>query len=242
MKKTFTLLFTGILAGLGIYSASAQTFTLGNITPVTVVNDPWLDAESHVHVTNNSSTLKQVKVERIINVLASGQVEFFCFGSGVTGLCYPPGTPNSNGNDTILGSTTDHSFKGTIRPLGNYGYSSIHYRFSDTNNPGDSVGVDLAWNYTTSINENQQVFGISKPLNNPADAFTVFSYNLQNSDQSDKLVVFNMLGSVIKSVDVPGKSGTLVVSTTDLTAGIYMVSYFSNGKAKDSCRLVVSHK
>lgn len=242
MMKKFTLILAGIVSGFGFYSASAQSFTLSNVTPVTVVNDPWLDADSHVHIANSSSTLKQVRVDRFLNVLASGQMEFFCFGSGVTGLCYPPGTPNSNGNDTVLGNSTDQSFKATIRPMGNYGYSSIHFRFSDTNNPSDSVGVDLAWNYTTSINENNQVFGISRPLNNPADAFTVFSYNLQNNDQNDKLVVFNMLGSMVKSMDVPGKSGALVLSTSDLKAGVYMVSYFSNGKAKDSCRLVVSHQ
>jgi len=241
MKK-FTILLLTCVASLNIQSVSGQTFTLSNFTPVTVINDPWLDVESHVHLTNSSANAKQVRVDRFINVLASGHVEFFCFGSGSTGLCYPPGTDFSNGNDTVLGSSTDQSFKATVRPLGSYGYTSIHYRFSDTNNPGDSVGVDLGWDFTTSINENQQVFGISKPLQNPADAFTVFSFNLQNNELNDKLVVFNMLGSKVKSMDIPGVSGALVLTTSDLKAGVYMVSYISNGKVKDSCRLVVSHR
>ncbi|MBL0097134.1 MAG: T9SS type A sorting domain-containing protein [Bacteroidetes bacterium] len=91
-------------------------------------------------------------------------------------------------------------------------------------------------------NENHQVYGLSKPVQNPADACTVFSFNLQSNDQNDKLIVFNMLGSIVKSMDVPGKSGTLVMNTSDLKAGVYMVSYISNGKAKDSCRLVVNHQ
>lgn len=241
MKK-FTLIVLTCIVSLNMNPVSAQSFTLGNFTPVTVISDPWQDTESHVHITNTTSVSKQVKVDRFINVLASGHVEFFCFGSGTTGLCYPPNTAFSNGNDTIFASSTDQSFKGTIRPLGNYGYTSIHYRFSDTNNPSDSVGVDLAWDFTTSINENQQVYGISKPLQNPADAFTVFSFNLQSNDQNDKLVVFNMLGSKVKSIDIPGVSGALVLTTSDLKAGMYMVSYISNGKVKDSCRLVVSHR
>lgn len=241
MKK-ITLIISIFLAGLNVSSVSAQSFSTSNVVPVTVINDPWLDAESHVWVENSSSTLKEVTVERFINVKTTGHLEFFCFGSGPTGLCYPPNTASSNGNDTIQANTVDHSFKATIRPMGNYGYTSIHFRFSDTNNPSDSVGVDLGWDFTTSINENQQVYGFSKPQMNPADAFTVFNYNLQNNDQNDQLVVFNMLGSRVKKMDVPGKSGVLVLSTSELTAGVYMVSYISNGKAKDSVRLVVSHR
>ncbi len=241
MKKIIPIITTCI-ASLFVHSLSAQTFSLSNITPVTVINDPWLDSDSHVYIQNSSSSDKRVRVDRFINVLASGHSEFFCFGSGSTGLCYPPGTDNSNGDDTVFANSTDQSFKGTVRPLGSYGYTSIHYRFSDTDNPSDSVGVDLAWDFTTSLNENQQAFGLSKPLQNPADAFTVFSYNLQFNDRNDKLVVFNMLGSKVKVMDIPGKSGALILNTADLKAGVYMVSYLSNGKVKDSCRLVVNHQ
>ncbi len=241
MKK-FTILVMSCIALLNVHSVSGQSFNLNNVTPITVISDPWVDVDSHVYIENTTSVSKQVKVDRFLNVLATGHSEFFCFGTGATGLCYPPGTDFSNGNDIIPGSTIDQSFKATVRPLGNFGYTSIHFRFSDTNNPADSVGVDLGWNFTTSLNENQQVYGLSKPLQNPADAFTVFSFNLQSNDQNDKLIVFNMLGSIVKSMDVPGKSGTLVMNTSDLKAGVYMVSYISNGKAKDSCRLVVNHQ
>jgi len=55
-------------------------------------------------------------------------------------------------------------------------------------------------------------------------------------------VVFNMLGSKVKSMDIPGKSGSLILTTSDLKSGMYMVSYISNGKVKDTSRLVVSHR
>jgi len=65
---------------------------------------------------------------------------------------------------------------------------------------------------------------------------------LKLADQSDRLVVFNMLGSMVKSVEIPGKAGSLILSTSDLKSGMYLVSYMSNGKVKDSSRLVVSHR
>jgi|GEM_PF-2050017 len=240
MKK-FTLVVLTAFSLCSMQNVIAQSFTLSNVTPVVVVSDPWAATDAHVVIDNNSSSLKQVTITRMINTIVPGQIEFFCYGA-TTGLCYPPGTDSSNGNDTILANSSDNSFKATVSPLGNTGYTSIHYRIFDTNNPADSVGVDLAWDVTTSINENNIVYGLSKPLQNPADGFTVFNYNLKLADQSDRLVVFNMLGSMVKSVEIPGKAGSLILSTSDLKSGMYLVSYMSNGKVKDSSRLVVSHR
>lgn len=240
MKK-FTLLALSLLIIGSLEFVNAQSFTLSNITPTTVTTDVWSPSESSVHISNTTNTLKRVTIARFINYIAPGQKEFFCYGA-TTGLCYPPNTAASNGLDTVNANSTDVSFKATLRPDGNYGAASIHYRFFDTDNPSDSVGVDLAWDITTSVGEINQVYGISKPLQNPADAFTVYNYNLKSADQSDRLVVFNMLGSKVKSMDIPGKSGTLVLTTSDLNSGMYMVSYISNGKVKDTSRLVVSHR
>jgi hypothetical protein len=241
MKK-IKLLILGVALVSGVQTANAQTFTLSNYSPVTVVNDPWQDTDSHIHIENTSNSLKKVTIERTILAIHPSHLEFFCFGAGVTGLCYPPGTDVSNGQDTILANSVDQSFKATVRPMGSLGYTAIHYKIFDTDNPADSIGVDLAWDFTTSINENPMQFGLSKPLQNPADAYTVFNFNLQTNDATDKIVVFNMLGSKVKTMDIPGKSGALVLTTSDLKAGVYMVSYMSNGKVKDTCRLVVSHR
>jgi hypothetical protein len=240
MKK-FTLLALSLFAISSLGFVNAQTFTLSNITPTTVTSDVWTPSESHVHISNTTNSLKRVTIARFINYITPNQMEFFCYGA-TTGLCYPPGTPASNGTDTILANSTDVSFKATLSPLGNYGPASIHYRIFDTDNPSDSIGVDLAWDITTSVGEINQVYGLSKALQNPADAFTVYNYNLKSNDNTDRLVVYNMLGSQVKSMDIPGKSGALVLTTSDLKAGMYMVSYISNGKVKDTSRLVVSHR
>lgn len=240
MKKITLVLLSAVVLG-SLSSAVAQTFTLSNYTPVMVTSDPWTPVESHVHISNTTSTLKRVTIERFVNYISVGQKEFFCYGA-TTGLCYPPGTPASNGLDTILANSTDVSFKAALSPLGNYGPASIHYRILDTDNPSDSVGVDLAWDITTSLGENNEIYGLSKPLQNPADAFTVYNYNLKSTDNSDFLIVFNMLGIKMKTMDIPGKTGALVLTTSDLKSGMYMVSYISNGKVKDTSRLVVNHR
>lgn len=241
MKKIYTII-TLVAVAFGMHEAGAQSFTLSGFTPVKNVADPNSLTESYVTITNTAGTDKIITIQRIINTMAPGHDEFFCFGFGSTAACYPPGTAFSGGQDTIPAGASNSSFKATLMPLGNYGYTSLHYRFFDTGNPSDSVGVDLAWNFTTSIGENTASYGLSRPLQNPADAFTVFTYNLQNNDMNDQLVVFNMLGSKVKAMDIPGSHGTLVLTTSDLKAGVYLVSYMSNGRVKDTTRLVVSHR
>lgn len=240
-KKLYTIIAIAALAA-GIHQAGAQSFSLSGYSPVININDPNTNTDSYITISNTTGTDKIITIQRIINTLAPGHDEFFCFGFGSTAACYPPGTTASGGQDTLPANSSNSSFKATLMPLGNYGYTSLHYRFFDTNNPSDSVGVELAWNFTTSIGENTASYGLSKPLQNPADAFTVFTYNLQNNEMNDQLVVFNMLGAKVKSMDIPGRNGTLILTTSDLKAGVYLVSYMSNGRVKDTTRLVVSHR
>ena len=89
--------------------------------------------------------------------------------------------------------------------------------------------------------ENKEELGMSKPLRNPADGFTLFNYSLPTNEAGDKLVVFNMLGSFVKSMDVNGLKGTIVMNTSELTSGIYLVSYMSGNKVRSTSKLVVRH-
>jgi hypothetical protein len=92
------------------------------------------------------------------------------------------------------------------------------------------------------LNDVVESYGLSKPLKNPADQFTVFTYNLPASTNNDKLYIYNMLGSLVKTVDVTGKNGSLVVTTAELKSGLYIATYISDNKVKNSYKLVVSHR
>lgn len=241
MKKLILTLFILPLIFTGL-SLKAQTgvISLSNYTQTIYTNDLNTDFDSHVTVENHGSSDVPVMVERTINTLAPGHMEYFCTNI----LCYPPGTAVSSSPDIIAANGASF-FKATVRPMGVCGFSSLHYRFYDQNNPADSVGVTLDFQFCFSgvgLNENKNDFGFSKPLRNPADAFTVLTYNLQSSVQNDKLMVYNMLGSLVKSLDVPGKTGSLVVSTSELKAGLYFVTYVSGNKVSQTHKLVVAHK
>jgi len=206
-----------------------------------VVSDPGNTnvLESTARLDNNNATSVDIIVERDINNLPAGMYELFCFGQ----YCNPPGTAVTSYTTPIAAGGRESTFDAKVYPNGNCGTASIHYRFYDQNNPADSTGFTLDFAFCAQgLNDAVESYGLSKPLKNPADQFTVFNYNLPVATNNDKLYIYNMLGSLVKTVDVTGKNGSLIVTTAELKSGLYIASYVSENKVRNSYKLVVSHR
>jgi hypothetical protein len=236
MKKLILLASIAIAA---TFNVDAQNLALSNY--VQIVSDPGNTTmlESYVQLDNTGSSPIDVICERTINYIPANMDELFCFGA----FCNPPSTPITTYTTTVQGGARDNTFKADVVPNGNCGNASLHYRFYDQNNPADSIGITLEFQFcAVGLNENANDFGLSRPLRNPADQFTVFAYNLNTNEENDKLFVYNMLGSLVKTMDIAGKNGSIVLSTAELKSGVYFVSYVSQNKIKNSYKLVVSHR
>lgn len=236
MKRKLLLACALIIAG--ITGISAQSISLSNYN--TTVSGNYNNAiTSYVTITNNSSSDYLMMVERTIQNLVPGHMEYFC----TSAFCYPPGTDFSLTPDTIQAGTNS-IFYGDVYGNGNIGTSTIHYKFFNQADNSDSVGVTLNFSFSTvGLNDIKNTTSLSVPSPNPADQFTVFTYNLADKAANDQVVIYNMLGSLVKSVDVPGNNGVLVVNTADMRSGVYFVSYKqSNGKLSNTTKLVVSHR
>lgn len=235
MKKRLLLLC--LLVTVGMCVTYAQTLNLSNYS-TTVSGTTAMPLTSYVTISNPSSADFPMIVERTIINLVPGHMEFFC----TSVLCYPPNTDITPDPDTILAGGSD-LFYGDVIPNGIDGTTSLHYRFFNQDDHTDSVGVTLNFAFTTvGLNEVKNSIQLSTPNPNPADGFTVFTYNVPASVPNDRLVVYNMLGAMVKAVDVPGSNGVLVLNTSEMRAGVYFVSYQNNGKLSGTTKLVVSHR
>lgn len=236
MKKY--LLLPIILLGFSILSYGQNLVLSGyNLT----VSDPGNTntLESTARLDNNGSSTVDIIVERDVINLPVGMYELFCFGQ----YCNPPGTAVTTYTTPITAGGRESTFDAKVMPNGNCGTATIHYRFYDQNNPADSTGFTLNFAFCAQgLSDASESFGLSKPLKNPADQFTVFTYNLPSSSSSDKLYIYNMLGSLVRTLDVSGKNGSLVLNTADLKSGLYIATYVSENKIKNSYKLVVSHR
>ena len=178
MKKY--LLLPIILLGFSMVSYGQNLVLSGyNLT----VSDPGNTntLESTARLDNNGSTPVDIVVERDVINLPAGMYELFCFGA----FCNPPGTAITSYTTPIAAGGRESTFDAKVMPNGNCGTASIHYRFYDQNNPADSTGFTLDFAFCAQgLNDVAESFGLSKPLKNPADQFTVFTYNLASNSST----------------------------------------------------------
>ena len=236
MKKY--LLSSVFILGFSLISLGQNLVLSGyNLT----VSDPGNSTalSSTARLDNNGSSPVDIIVERDIINLPTGMYELFCYGA----FCNPPGTIVTSYATPLAAGARESTFDAKVTPNGNCGTATIYYRFYDQNNPADSTGFTLNFAFCTQgLNDVAESFGLSKPLKNPADQFTVFTYNLPSNSTNDKLYIYNMLGSLVKTYDVTGRNGSLVVNTADLKSGLYVATYVSENRIKNSHKLVVSHR
>jgi hypothetical protein len=195
--------------------------------------------QSFIYVTNNSNHPLNIHVRRIVTYVLPETVNYFCWGA-----CFPPDVDHSLSPITIEGGATNNTdFIGDYEPHNQEGMAYISYVFYDEANPGDYATVNVQYNaHVTDINDNfigNQPKLMAYP--NPADKFVTFEYeNVKGSDA--KLVVYNLLGSVVKEIELRNNSGTLKnINTSDLKDGIYFYSLVINNESKDTQKLIIKH-
>jgi hypothetical protein len=237
--KLITLLSLSAFVFLS-YSGNGQSLTANGATTPLNSSDENMLLEGLVTIHNSSANSLALLVERTANNLATGHTSNFCWGIA----CYSDATDTAPASDAVtLGAGADtNCFHGWLNPHGNFGSSSVTYRFFDMNNTTDGVTVTFTYDFATGIH----VLGtsLSNPLSeaspNPANSMTGINYSV--SGNNTRLIVYNLLGNAVKEIKLGEKQGALILTTSDLSQGIYYYSLLENGKTLATRKLVVSHK
>ena len=194
---------------------------------------------SHLEVTNTSDNPIDIKVRRIENYLVPGSVNAFCWA----GLCFPPETSVSPNVLTLDAGATSglEDFTGDYQPLGQAGISSITYEFF---NAADSSNLATAIVfYTTTVGINESILEnieLSNAYPNPANSFASFDYDLKGVSDA-RLLMYNILGSIVKEINITNNFGTVKVNTSDLDEGIYFYSLLVENESLKTHKLIIKH-
>ena len=74
---------------------------------------------------------------------------------------------------------------------------------------------------------------------NPANSFTSFDYSIPRGIGEASIVVHNLLGSVVKKININDREGKLVVNTSDLIEGMYFYTVIIDNETVVSRKLVI---
>jgi hypothetical protein len=226
------------LAGIGFIFASTGLYAQNHLVASNAyIDDFGTTMESHVTIKNTGTDTLRVIVARTINSMNSAHATFFCWA-----VCYGPATSISPDPITIPPGDSSIAFKGTVssgvHPTN--GVDDITYCFYDMNSISDTVCTNFVYTFAVGINEISTRATIANAYPNPADAATSIAYNLYGAKDA-RIVLYNMLGSVIKEIKLNDRQNSVNFSTADLKSGVYFYSLIADGKSLAAKKLIVSH-
>ncbi len=234
------VLYTLIVIALFFGGRISAQMVPSNFSNVNTAPDTVNPIEFYITIQNQGADTLYAMVSRtLVNVLPAHE-ESFCFGPN----CYPPNTPVSSDPAIIPPGAYDNTFKTDMFSHGVCGTSYVRYHFFNQNNPIDTLNIDLSYGFCTAVgvNELSESFGVSRPSINPANTYTSFNYHLSDNSGKASIVVYNMLGSLVKTVPIPQKNGVVIMTTSELQPGVYLCSVINSGTVTKTYKLVVEHK
>lgn len=208
----------------------------------------WVDKDSAANfmfnVRNTSSSAVSVYVKKYVISNAGGNLTTFCIGS----LCYGSSTTQS-GNVSIAANTTIPPAHATgtfglstdFDAFASSGTAQVMYTLFNAANVNDSVSVIMNYNLTIAgIKSVVNNYSVSNVSPNPASNNVSINYDLKNSSQPASIKIYNMLGTLVKTVSLETYTNSTKIDITSLEEGMYFYSVVVGGKTVKTSRLVVS--
>jgi hypothetical protein len=81
----------------------------------------------------------------------------------------------------------------------------------------------------------------SNPYPNPANQQTDINFQLPSPNSEARVVLRNLLGSVVKEITVQGSKNQFSIITSDLNNGLYFYSVIFDNKVFSTKKLIVKH-
>ncbi len=245
MMKKFTLIIIAFVFSISFVNAQSYTLSWNDETlgdTVVISGDP-ADTELvfHAILTNNSDDTDTIKIQRRLIHLLDGVVHSFCWGG-----CYIPNSDSifiPNGFVVLEPgqSSEEWEFSGHYEPHEVIGTSIVEYTFFNKNNVEESLTVVVKF-ITSPDGVIDQIMAeghFSDSYPNPATNFINFDYKLTSKVNNANIRIMNLLGSVVKNVEIDKNSTGLRLDISNLTNGVYFYSVIINNEVYKTKKLIV---
>jgi hypothetical protein len=245
-KLLITLLTTSmsaIFAQIELRQQGGAGLVNGDTITVTqnLVNDITQDVKVDIDAKSLYSSTKTIRVKKIEKTTsAPGSFNAICWGVCTIEEIW--------GSSTILvsdpqGMSSGQTvvFNGHLYPKIIGGNSTFRYVFFDQANPTDSTWVDVIFNIqnpnSLSVNESKIETSL-KVFPNPAT--TELTIKLNSKEENKRIEMMDLLGKKIYSKMVKNEDSITQIDTSNLKAGIYLVSITSNKKAVRTEKVIIT--
>lgn len=251
MKRIYTLfMICAVLVGFQspfaqLKAASSFEFTDAPQSTILAATTDDTEIVHLLHIKNNSSTTKTVRVRREIKELAPNHKNLLCFAN----LCMASTQDLSITTDLKAGEVT--SSINALNPkieniFGNPGTSRVVYVVYDEQNPSDQISIEFTYvvSPTTDVElpfDLAPINILSNAFPSPAYDVTRIDYNIAQHYNNASITLYNLIGNPLQTFRIDMPKGNVVVQTASLPPGVYFYSIVADGKKLATKKLVVKH-
>lgn len=238
MKKTL-LTLTAVL--VAVISMNAQDLYLtidGEAVGDTV--EVWGNPDTTeivflAHLFNGTDANMNIVAKRTQIDTVPATSNYFCWGA-----CFPDFVDESEEVEIVPGLNTEE-FSAHYRPQGQIGTSFVEYLFTNRDNSEQNVKVVIKfWASPMGVSEDVMTGGsISDIYPNPATTAVNINFDMPSTVNTAKVQLINLLGSVVKEVNIEPNSSNLSMDISELKGGVYFYAVVINGDVYKTRKLLV---
>ena len=192
-----------------------------------------------IKIKNNTNRPIQIVVKRLEQVIGTSQLSYFCWGSE----CYDTEVNQLPLSKKLEQGETSSKFKTVLETGLVAGFSTVKYLIYDRDNPSDAVEYEVTYT-VEDMNSKKAIFSseevhINDVYPNPVVDFAIIDYNLLQEDVKAKIVIHNVLGSIIGEYELAYLETKLKINTEDFNPGVYFYTLYIDNDGIMTRKLVI---
>jgi len=192
-----------------------------------------------IRIQNTSNHIIIISVEKIHENIRSSQVSKFCINND----CSETNIVENQSIIKILPGQIYAGFSTTLETGLVPGNSTVKFLFYNLNNAAESVEAEINYSIKEKVKDgilySSEVLQLSDAYPNPVREKAIFNYTYTNPDKKAKIVIHNVLGSVISEVTLSPYESRLIIPVGSYNPGVYFYTLYIDNEGVATKKMVV---
>ncbi|MTI19626.1 T9SS type A sorting domain-containing protein, partial [Fulvivirga sp. RKSG066] len=192
-----------------------------------------------IKIKNISDQPINLVIRRVDQLIGSSQNTFFCWD----GDCFESSKEQLPVQYQIPAGETSIKFETVLETGLAEGFSTVKYLIYERNNPAQAIEYNIS--YTIEDRKEKLLIYDSEDLKindvypNPVSEFAIVDYNVLNREIEAKILIHNVLGSVVGEYQLPPLENKVTIKTEDLNPGVYFYTLYIDNDGIMTRKLII---
>lgn len=197
------------------------------------------DIRVPIKIKNISNRPIYIFIDRVEKVVGSTQVTNFCWGEE----CYDTSIERLPLSKKIEPGEVSDAFNSVLHSGLVEGFSTVKYNVYTRSNKQDILTHEVT--YSVEGDRDSEALYVSDQLvfneiyPNPVRTYAIINYAINDPETQAKVMLHNVLGSVVGTYDLPVLENVLKIETKEFNPGVYFYTLFIDGDGILTKKLII---